>query len=232
MHVAPPSCPTIRLGVRKPFGTGSDARPRGRLRTVSEQFASGPLHAHRSRDRNDPGSPSRETRSSQCRGLNQLSDQKSYRSGVQFQVLGPLRVLADDKELQPGGPKQRSVLALLLANANRPVSIDQIIDGVWGADPPDAGRHTVQAYVSSLRSDLGLTIERVGDAYRLVVDTPDLDVHAFRVPSGGGPPVAPGRSCRGFRPPGGGIAALEGASVRRPLRVRRLSRAKSPGSTN
>ena len=98
---------------------------------------------------------------------------------VQFQVLGPLRVLDGEKELQPGGPKQRSVLAILLANANQAVSIDRIIDGVWGAAPPEAGRHTVQAYVSSLRSDLGLTIERVGDAYRLSVEAADFDVMRF-----------------------------------------------------
>ena len=93
------------------------------------------------------------------------SGSEAYRSAVQFRVLGPLRVLAGDQELQLGGPKQRSVLGLLLAGANRPVSIDRIIDGVWGADPPDAARHTVQAYVSSLRSDLGVTIERAGNAY-------------------------------------------------------------------
>ncbi len=51
--------------------------------------------------------------------LKSLSSREAYRSGVQFEVLGPLRVLVDEKELQPGGPKQRSVLALLLANANR-----------------------------------------------------------------------------------------------------------------
>lgn len=104
---------------------------------------------------------------------------QAYGSPVQFRVLGPLRVLADNRELQLGGPKQRSVLALLLASANRPVSIDRLIDGVWGADPPEGGRHTVQAYVSSLRSDHGLTVERVGDAYRLVVEPTDLDVARF-----------------------------------------------------
>jgi len=104
---------------------------------------------------------------------------QAYGSIVQFRVLGPSRVFADDQELQLGGPKQRSVLALLLAGANRPVSIDRIIDAVWGADPPEAGRHTVQAYVSSLRSDLGLTVERVGDAYRLEVEPPNFDVTRF-----------------------------------------------------
>jgi DNA-binding SARP family transcriptional activator len=52
-------------------------------------------------------------------------------------VLGPLRVSANGQELQLGGPKQRSVLVLLLASGNRPVSIDRIIDG--GVFYEDAG---------------------------------------------------------------------------------------------
>ena len=51
--------------------------------------------------------------------------------------------------------------------------------GCGGPTRPRLARHTVQAYVSSLRSDLGLTIERVGDAYRLVVEPADLDVTAI-----------------------------------------------------
>ena len=65
----------------------------------------------------------------------------SYDAHVRFEVLGPLRVVAPvgtgggtqpgpDRPL--GGPKQRLVLALLLAEPNTTVSIERLIDGLWG----------------------------------------------------------------------------------------------------
>ncbi len=58
-------------------------------------------------------------------------------------------------ELSIGGPKQRFVLARLLAEPNRVISVDRLVDGLWGDDPPETARHTVQAYISELRKALG-----------------------------------------------------------------------------
>jgi DNA-binding SARP family transcriptional activator len=65
---------------------------------------------------------------------------------VRFQLLGPLEVSGDDGPVTIGGPKQRLVLAHLLLRVNRIVSADQLIDAVWGEEPPDAARGTLQAY--------------------------------------------------------------------------------------
>jgi DNA-binding SARP family transcriptional activator len=78
-----------------------------------------------------------------------------------------------------GGPKQRLVLALLLAEPNVTVSVDRLIDGVWGEDPPDSARHTLQSYVSELRKSVGEVIERDGIGYRLRASRADLDALDF-----------------------------------------------------
>ena len=99
----------------------------------------------------------------------------SYDGVVRFEVLGPLRVVAPvgagggtqpgpDRPL--GGPKQRLVVALLLAEPNTTVSVERLIDGLWGESPPESARHTLQSYVSELRKTVGDVIERDGAATR------------------------------------------------------------------
>lgn len=78
-----------------------------------------------------------------------------------------------------GGPKQRLVLALLLADANRAVAEDRLIDGVWGEDPPGGARHALQTYISELRRLLDDEIRREGKGYRLVVEPDAVDLHRF-----------------------------------------------------
>ena len=71
------------------------------------------------------------------------------------------------------------MLALLLAQPNTIVSVDRLIDGVWGASPPDSARHTLQSYVSELRKSLGEVIERDGTGYSVRVDQRGLDSLEF-----------------------------------------------------
>ena len=68
-----------------------------------------------------------------------------------FRVLGPLEVLDGDRPVAVGGPKERLVLALLLARVNSPVSVDALVDAVWGDRPPRTAERTVHAYVARLR---------------------------------------------------------------------------------
>jgi basic membrane lipoprotein Med (substrate-binding protein (PBP1-ABC) superfamily)/DNA-binding SARP family transcriptional activator len=107
---------------------------------------------------------------------------------VRFEVLGPLRVAAavetrgrngTTAEASLGGPKQRLVLALLLAEPNRVVSLDRLVDELWGEDPPETARHTVQAYVSELRKLVGSVIERDGAGYRIRASRDTLDTLDF-----------------------------------------------------
>jgi SARP family transcriptional regulator, regulator of embCAB operon len=58
-----------------------------------------------------------------------------YVPRVDFRVLGPFEVVGAEGSVPLGGPKQRAVLALLLARANEAVSLDALIDGLWDEEP-------------------------------------------------------------------------------------------------
>jgi DNA-binding SARP family transcriptional activator/class 3 adenylate cyclase/WD40 repeat protein/type II secretory pathway predicted ATPase ExeA len=72
-----------------------------------------------------------------------------------YSVFGPLTAERDGRELALGGPKERAVLATLLAADGAPVSTDALIDAVWGDDPPRSATRTVHSYIARLRSALG-----------------------------------------------------------------------------
>ncbi|KUI47244.1 regulator [Mycobacterium sp. GA-1199] len=77
-------------------------------------------------------------------------------SGLDFGVLGPLRVSVNRQPVPLGTPKQCAVLALLLINRNRPVPRDSIIAAIWDEDMPEADAiHNLHVYVANLRKVLG-----------------------------------------------------------------------------
>jgi predicted ATPase/DNA-binding SARP family transcriptional activator len=76
------------------------------------------------------------------------------------------------------GARLRTLLILLALDANRVVSADRLIDGVWGADPPAAAGNALQALVSRLRR-AGLAIEAAQTGYRLVIDEGRVDAKRF-----------------------------------------------------
>jgi predicted ATPase/DNA-binding SARP family transcriptional activator len=74
---------------------------------------------------------------------------------MQFGVLGPLAVTTDAGEpVTVPGTKVRVLLADLLANRNRVVSADRLIDDLWGDDPPANAAGALQVRVSQLRKAL------------------------------------------------------------------------------
>jgi predicted ATPase/DNA-binding SARP family transcriptional activator len=98
----------------------------------------------------------------------------------EFRLLGPFEVLSDGAALPVGGPRQRSLLAVLLLNANKVVRRDALIDAVWGEDPPARVQNALQVAIHGLRKLLGADrIETVGDGYRLRVEAGELDLARF-----------------------------------------------------
>ncbi|PJK22897.1 AAA family ATPase [Mycobacterium goodii] len=69
-------------------------------------------------------------------------------------MLGPLQVVHSGTPVDIGAPKQRAVLAMLLLAQGRVVSVDRLIDAVWGDDPPASATASLQAYISNLRRSL------------------------------------------------------------------------------
>jgi DNA-binding SARP family transcriptional activator/WD40 repeat protein len=72
-------------------------------------------------------------------------------AGLQFRVLGPFEARLNDRVLPLGGVKQRLVLAALLVQANAVVSVDRLIEVLWGNAPPDDAPRTITKYVYRLR---------------------------------------------------------------------------------
>ncbi len=100
---------------------------------------------------------------------------------MEFGLLGPLRVTSGTGDvISLGGPRQRTVMAHLLLGANRELTQDQIIDRVWGDDPPASARGSLQAYVSRLRSAVGQDrlLGRSG-AYVLKASPDEVDALLF-----------------------------------------------------
>ena len=77
-------------------------------------------------------------------------------------VLGPVEVRNQGVPVSIGGPKQRSILALLVAEAGHPVSVDRIIEDVYGDDAPEGARRSVQTLVSMIRRELGDVVQQAG----------------------------------------------------------------------
>jgi DNA-binding SARP family transcriptional activator len=105
---------------------------------------------------------------------------------VQFRVLGPLEVTAAGRPLALGGRKQRTVLALLLLNANELVPRERLIDAVWGEEPPAEAGASLRVYVARLRRLLGPdgnggpSLETIANGYVLRVDPERVDLERFR----------------------------------------------------
>ena len=66
-------------------------------------------------------------------------------------ALGPLECHWEGRPLALGGGKQQMVLALLVLEANKVVSVDRLIEWVWPGDPELRNAATLQVYVSNLR---------------------------------------------------------------------------------
>ena len=86
----------------------------------------------------------------------------------------------DGEPIALGGQKRRALLAVLLLDAGRVVSRDRLIDALWGDEPPDTARNTLQVYVSQLRKLLPEgVLETAPAGYRLVVEANSVDLFEF-----------------------------------------------------
>ncbi|MBO2447919.1 AAA family ATPase [Actinomadura barringtoniae] len=108
---------------------------------------------------------------------------------VLLRVLGPLRVWRDGAEQDVGPRQQAYLLALLLVGVGRPVTTSELIDLIWGDDPPASALKVIHKYVGGLRRLLepsigargtGSYLHRRGNAYVFSTDSGTLDLVAFR----------------------------------------------------
>ncbi|MCW7943847.1 transcriptional regulator [Streptomyces hygroscopicus] len=101
---------------------------------------------------------------------------------MRFGILGPLDVrTGDGTPLDPGGPRPRALLTLLLLDAGRTVSTDRLMDGLYGEEQPSGAANALQSQISRLRKRLGPhpEIEATATGYRLSVPPDAVDAHRF-----------------------------------------------------
>lgn len=99
---------------------------------------------------------------------------------AQIRIMGPVRVLWGNEEIRVGGTREKAVLASLVLEANRVVSVDRLIGALWGGDPPSSARTQVAICVSRLRRalreaglDTAVTTASPGYLLRIEDDTAD-----------------------------------------------------------
>ncbi|MGC0421412.1 BTAD domain-containing putative transcriptional regulator [Embleya sp. AB8] len=123
---------------------------------------------------------------------------------MQFLVLGPLKLMDDEKPIALGGDRRRATLGLLLLNANREVATSKLLEGLWDTEEtPPTARKILQNAVRGLR--VMFAEHAHGDTrapalltcthgYQLRVDPEQVDMYRFhRLAQAGRAELAAGR---------------------------------------
>jgi DNA-binding SARP family transcriptional activator/tetratricopeptide (TPR) repeat protein len=102
---------------------------------------------------------------------------------MRFALLGSLSVANDDGAIECTGSKPRTILGLLLLNANSVVSRDRIVEALWGEHVPATVHSSLYNHVTRLRRQLGAEgherIKAVPPGYLIRVGPGELDVQVF-----------------------------------------------------
>src|SRR6266508_4206618 len=104
-------------------------------------------------------------------------------SVLELRLLGALEARRGGELVMLGGAKPRALLADLLVHLGTPVSVDRLVDDLWGDRPPASAGHAIEVYVSQRRK--ALDPERVGllarssGGYSLEVDPDSVDARRF-----------------------------------------------------
>ena len=101
---------------------------------------------------------------------------------MQISLLGPVEANLDGRPVALGPPQQRAVLSMLALQVNHTVSIDRLIEGLWGERAPSSAHKLVQLYVSHLRKLLnGCDAEIItrGRGYELRLAADQVDTARF-----------------------------------------------------
>ncbi|MFF7898337.1 BTAD domain-containing putative transcriptional regulator [Streptomyces sp. NPDC088817] len=83
---------------------------------------------------------------------------------LRFSVLGPVRAWRGEQPLPTGSPQQRALLAALLLREGRTATAAELIDALWGEEPPSQALAAVRTYASRLRKalDPGVLVSESG----------------------------------------------------------------------
>lgn len=104
---------------------------------------------------------------------------------IDLRVLGPVRALTGERDLDIGHARQRSLLAMLLVDVNNVVPSNRLAEFVWDDCPPRQARNTLAGYATRLRKVLAAAPGRPAllsqaGGYVLRVDPTAVDLYRFR----------------------------------------------------
>ncbi|MFE9799216.1 BTAD domain-containing putative transcriptional regulator [Streptomyces goshikiensis] len=103
---------------------------------------------------------------------------------LKFGVLGPLEIISENEEVALTPPRQKTVLSLLLLEANQLMPISRLVEAVWGDRPPATARTQIHFCISTLRKTFDVIgspylIETLAPGYRVRIGDDQLDLHRF-----------------------------------------------------
>jgi DNA-binding SARP family transcriptional activator len=103
---------------------------------------------------------------------------------IEYRLLGAVGVWEDGQQQASLTAQQRSVLAALLLEPGRDVSLDRFTSLLWSEEPPRSARNILQISISKLRRALPAShqaaLRTTATGYRLEVDHHRVDLHRFR----------------------------------------------------
>jgi len=101
---------------------------------------------------------------------------------LEFRLLGPVEAVVDGRPVALPAAKPRALLAVLLLDRNRVVSVGRLVEDLWGDEPPETATKALQGYVSQLRKALGADrLLTKPPGYSLRVEDGELDLDRFEV---------------------------------------------------
>jgi DNA-binding SARP family transcriptional activator len=110
---------------------------------------------------------------------------------VEIKVLGPLLIRQEARQAVPTARKPRKVLALLLLNESRVVSVPSLLAELWDTEPPKSALTTLQTYVLQLRKMLARatgrslgevaaeSLQTSSNGYLFAAGGADFDLYTF-----------------------------------------------------
>ena len=106
---------------------------------------------------------------------------------LRVEVLGPMKVTHAGAGVRLVGQRQRALLAALVLDLGKIVSIPRLVDVLWGADPPRTARTKLYAHVWALREELdqaapgsSALLATISPGYRLAGHSVCVDLAEFK----------------------------------------------------
>jgi DNA-binding SARP family transcriptional activator/DNA-binding XRE family transcriptional regulator len=117
------------------------------------------------------------------------ADRYDEQDRLVLRILGPLSLTRGQTNLHAGTPMQQSLLGLIALHANQSVTQAEMVEVLWGEDPPNSFNQLIHTYVSRLRALMAEhqdplsgtpAIQRRNGGYELRIDDEQLDLLRFR----------------------------------------------------